>query len=144
MLVQDILNSKGASVKTIRSTDSAMACAQRLKTERVGALVVSDDGRALDGIISERDIAYGLAKHGSDLHAVLVRDLMTLTVITCAPRDPIIQTMRIMTQRRIRHLPVIEGDELVGIITSGDVLKHRLEEVLLEANVLRDVVIAAR
>jgi CBS domain-containing protein len=144
MLVLDILKSKGPAVKTIRSGDSAMTCAQHLKDERVGALVVSDNGRSIDGIISERDIAYGLAKYGSSLHSVPVRDLMTKTVITCGPRDPIIQTMRTMTLRRIRHLPVVDGDHLAGIITSGDVLKHRLEEVQLEANVLRDAVIAAR
>jgi CBS domain-containing protein len=144
MLVADILKRKGATVKMIRSGESAMACAQKLSAERVGALVVSDDGRHLGGIISERDIAYGLAKHGDELHRVPVRDLMTKTVITCAPRDAIVEMMRTMTQRRIRHLPVIDGDALVGIITSGDVLKHRLEEVQLEANVLRDAVIAAR
>lgn len=144
MIVLDILKRKGAAVKTIRSSDSAMTCAQKLKDERVGALVVSDNGRTIDGIISERDIAYGLAKLGRDLHAALVGDLMTKTVITCAPRDQIIQTMRTMTLRRIRHLPVVDSDELVGIITSGDVLKHRLEEVQLEASVLRDAVIAAR
>ena len=144
MLVSDILKSKGASVKMIRSDDSAMACAQRLSAERVGALVVSDNGRSLDGIISERDIAYGLAKHGPNLHTVPVRDLMTKAVITSDPRESIVQVMRVMTLRRIRHLPVVDGDRLAGIITSGDVLKHRLEEVQLEANVLRDAVIAAR
>lgn len=144
MLVQDILKRKGAAVKTIRSADSALACAQHLKTERVGALVVSDDGRTIDGIISERDIAYGLPKYGIGLYDVPVRDLMTTIVITCDPRDSILQTMQIMTLRRIRHLPVVEGGRLVGIITSGDVLKHRLEEVQLEANVLRDAVIAGR
>lgn len=144
MLVSDILKAKGASVKMIRSDDTAYACAQRLSADRVGALVVSDNGRALDGIISERDIAYGLARHGSELHHVRVRDLMTKAVITCSPRAAIFETMRTMTQRRIRHLPVVDEGHLVGIITSGDVLKHRLEEVQLEANVLRDAVIAAR
>jgi CBS domain-containing protein len=144
MLVSDILKSKGLSVKMIRPDESAMACAQRLSVERVGALVVSENGRSLDGIISERDIAYGLAKHGPGLHSVPVRDLMTKAVITCGPRDSIVQMMGIMTQRRIRHLPVVDGDRLAGIITSGDVLKHRLEEVQLEANVLRDAVIAGR
>lgn len=144
MIVADILKSKGASVKMIRPDETAMACAQRLSTERVGALVVSENGRTLDGIISERDIAYGLARHGGELHHIPVRELMTKAVITCHPRDAIFETMRTMTQRRIRHLPVMEGDTLAGIITSGDVLKHRLEEVQLEANVLRDAVIAAR
>lgn len=144
MQVLDILKSKGPTVKMIRSDESALACAQRLSVERVGALVVSDNGRSLDGIISERDIAYGLAKHGAGLHSVPVRELMTKSVITCTPKDSIVQMMRVMTLRRVRHLPVIDGDRLAGIITSGDVMKHRLEEVQLEANVLRDAVIAAR
>jgi len=144
MLVSDILKAKGLSVKMIRTDDTAMACAQRLSTERVGALVVSDNGRSIDGIISERDIAYGLAKHGPSLYSVPVRDLMTKAVITCSPQDTIVQMTRVMTLRRIRHLPVVDGDRLAGIITSGDVLKHRLEEVQLEANVLRDAVIAGR
>lgn len=144
MLVADILKSKGAQVKMIASDATARECAQRLNQDRIGALVVSDDGRSVRGIISERDIAYGLAKHGGLLERVLVADLMTKSVITCTPSDTILDTMRTMTQRRIRHLPVLDGGGLVGIITSGDVLKHRLEEVQLEAAVLRDAVIAAR
>lgn len=144
MLVSDILRSKGTTVKMVRSYDSVMSCAQRLKTERVGALVVSDDGRSLDGIISERDIAYGLATHGGDLHQVTVRDLMTKAVTTCAPRDSILNAMGVMTRRRVRHLPVLDGTKIVGILSIGDVLKHRLEEMQMEANVLHDVVVAAR
>lgn len=144
MLVSDILRSKGTTVKMVRSYDSVMSCAQRLKTERVGALVVSDDGRSLDGIISERDIAYGLATHGGDLHQVTVRDLMTKAVTTCAPRDSILNAMGVMTRRRVRHLPVLDGAKIVGILSIGDVLKHRLEEMQMEANVLHDVVVAAR
>lgn len=144
MLVGDILKGKGASVKMIGADATAAACAQRLSQERIGALVVSSDGRRVDGIISERDIAYALAKYGSELDRIPVADLMTKTVITCRPRDTIHDTMRVMTQRRVRHLPVEENGALVGIVTSGDVLKYRLEEVQLEAAVLRDAVIAAR
>jgi CBS domain-containing protein len=144
MLVADILKNKGSTVKMIGSHATAAACAQRLSQERIGALVVSDDGRRVDGIISERDIAYGLAKYGSGLDRVPVGELMTKSVITCRPRDTIHETMRTMTQRRIRHLPVETDGGLVGIVTSGDVLKYRLEEMQLEAAVLRDAVIAAR
>lgn len=144
MLVSDILRSKGTSVKMVRSYDTAMQCAQRLKTEHVGALVVSDDGRSLDGMISERDIAYALATHGSELHHVTVRDLMTKTVVTCTPRDSILSAMSVMTRRRVRHLPVMDGGKIAGVLSTGDVLKYRLEEMQLEANVLRDVVVAAR
>jgi CBS domain-containing protein len=142
MLVSDILKHKGSDVKTARSDETALCVAKRLKSERVGALVVSDDGWSLDGIISERDIAFGLADHGAGLYGITVADLMTRAVITCAPRDTIAQVMSVMTQRRIRHVPVREGNRLIGVISIGDVLKHRLGELQLEANVLRDYAIA--
>ncbi len=144
MLVSDILRSKGSSVKMVQSYDSAISCARRLKAEHVGALVVSDDGRSLDGMISERDIAYGLATFGGELHNITVRDLMTRAVVTCTPHDTILNAMGVMTRRRVRHLPVMDGDKLVGLVSTGDVLKYRLQEMQLETNVLRDAVVAAR
>lgn len=144
MLIADILRSKGSAVKTVRSSDTAMDCARRLKAERVGAMIVSDDGTSLDGIITERDIAYALATHGTELYHAPVSALMTKTVLTCSPRDSIVDVTRTMTLRRTRHLPVKDGAKLVGIVSIGDVLKYRLEEVQLEASVLRDHVIATR
>ena len=99
---------------------------------------------SIEGIISERDLAYGLATHASNLPYVLVSELMTKQVITCSSRDSVSEIAKMMTQRRVRHLPVKDGDQLVGIITIGDVLKHRLDEMQLEANVLRDYAIARR
>lgn len=128
----------------VQSYDSAISCARRLKAEHVGALVVSDDGRSLDGMISERDIAYGLATFGGELHNITVRDLMTRAVVTCTPHDTILNAMGVMTRRRVRHLPVMDGDKLVGLVSTGDVLKYRLQEMQLETNVLRDAVVAAR
>lgn len=143
MLVSDILKAKGSAVKSVRSTDSTMSLAQRLQTEQVGAMVVSDSG-GLDGIVTERDLAYGLSRHGAKLPAMHVSDIMTKTVVTCSPRDTVSQMMSVMTQRRVRHLPVKDGDKLVGVISIGDVLKSRLGEMELEANVLRDYAIARR
>lgn len=144
MLVSDILRLKGSSVKMVQSYDTAVLCAQRLKTEHVGALVVSDDGRSLDGLISERDIAYGLATYGSELHGIKVHDLMSRAVVTCTPRDSILNAMSVMTRRRVRHLPVLDAGKLVGLVSTGDVLKYRLQEMQLETAVLRDAVVAAR
>lgn len=146
MKVADVLKAKvkGAAVMTVRPADTIRACAQRLSDEAIGAMIVSNDGRSLDGIISERDVAYGLAKHGSQLHALTVSELMTRSVVTCAPEDGIAEVAKVMTLRRIRHLPVKEHDRLVGIISIGDILKHRLNEMQLEANVLRDIAIAGR
>jgi len=86
---------------------------------------------SIEGIISERDLAYGLATHASNLPYVLVSELMTKQVITCSSRDSVSEIAKVMTQRRVRHLPVKDGDQLVGIITIGDVLKHRLDEMQL-------------
>lgn len=144
MLVSDIMNVKGHEVKTILSGDTALCLAKRLRSERVGALVVSDDGQSLDGIISERDLAYGLAVYGAELHGIAVSELMTKSVITCSAKETIVDVMQVMTQRRVRHLPVMDGKRLIGLISIGDVLKHRLGEMQLEANVLRDYAIANR
>jgi CBS domain-containing protein len=144
MKVADVLQSKGPAVKTVRPDVTALELSEQLRAERIGAMIVSADGASIDGITSERDLAYGLAAHGSKLPRVSVERLMTKVVVVCSPEDSIAEVMRVMTQKRIRHLPVKSGDRLVGIISSGDVLKHRLGEMQLEANVLRDYAIARR
>jgi len=138
-----MLNVKGTNVVTVRSTDDIETLAKRFRLERIGAAVVSDDGETIDGIISERDVVYGLAEHGAELPDLRVSDLMTGSVISCKPKDNIRDIMRTMTTRRLRHLPVEENGHLVGIISIGDVVKHRLDEIELEANVLRDYAMAA-
>jgi CBS domain-containing protein len=144
MKVADILKTKGSAVKTVRPDETARTFAVHLRDERIGAMIVSHDGNTLEGIISERDLAYGVAAYGDKLPGMRVSELMTRVVILCRPEDSIAEVMTVMTQRRIRHLPVKDGDQLVGIISIGDVLKHRLGEAQLEANVLRDVAIARR
>ncbi len=106
-------------------------------------MIVSEHGSSIDGIISERDVAHGLAEHGSDLLNLKVSDLMTKAVVTCSSGDNIADIAKTMTQRRIRHLPVKDGADLVGVISVGDVVKHRMDEMQLEANVLRDYAIAS-
>jgi len=144
MRVVDILRIKGSAVKTVKPDETALDLSAQLRAEQIGAMIVSDDGRSIDGIISERDLAYGLVAHGSKLPRVAVSELMTKVVVVCSPADSITDVMKLMTQQRVRHLPVKDGDQLVGIISIGDVLKHRLGEVQLEADVLRDYAIAAR
>ena len=144
MKVSDILQIKGSDVKMVRPDTSARELAVRLHAEQIGAMVVSTDERSIDGIVSERDLAYGLAAHGSELSTLPVSKLMTKTVIECSPDDSINHVTKLMTLRRVRHLPVKEGGQLVGIISIGDVLKHRLDELELEANVMRDYAVAAR
>ncbi|MFY9640672.1 MAG: CBS domain-containing protein [Rhodomicrobium sp.] len=144
MKVADILKTKGAEVMTVKPDVTIAALAQRLRMAGVGAMLVSQDGDSMDGIISERDITYALAAHGAHLHEVRVSELMTKTVITCSPQDSLSEVAKIMTARRIRHLPVKDGARIIGVISIGDVLKARLSEIELEANVLRDLAIAGR
>lgn len=144
MKVANILQTKGSSVKTVTAGTSVRELSQRLKSDAVGAMVVVTESGRLAGIISERDVARGLAEHGGALPALSVSQLMTKTVITCAPEDSIASISKIMTQRRIRHLPVLVNEELVGLVSIGDVVKFRMDEMQLEANVLRDYAIAKR
>jgi CBS domain-containing protein len=115
-----------------------------MRAEQIGALVVSRDGNSIEGIVSERDLAYGLATYLERLPTISVSQLMTKAVAVCSPDDSITDVMKLMTIRRIRHVPVKDGDRLVGIISIGDVLKHRLGELQAEADILRDYAVAAR
>ena len=144
MKVADILRIKGSVVKTVAPHETALLLSGHLRAEQIGALVVSADGNSIDGIVSERDLAYGLATHGARLPTIPISELMTKAVVVCSPEDSVTDVMKLMTQLRIRHVPVKDGDQLVGIISIGDVLKHRLGELQLEANVLRDYAAAAR
>ncbi len=140
MNVQAMLDAKGSKVATTRPHATIATVIRMLKLERIGALVVSDDGETLIGIISERDIVRGLVDHGHELLEMQVADLMTRTVKTCTPEARIKDVMAEMTRSRIRHLPVLDGGKLCGIISIGDVVKNRLDELETETNVLRDYI----
>lgn len=135
--VRDVLRTKGGAVKSVNPTDTVQFLAQRLRSDQVGAMVVIADTGALEGIVSERDIARGVAQFGASVLEMPVSAIMTRAVITCAPVDSIHNVAKVMTARRIRHLPVSEGDKLIGLISIGDVLSRRLEEVRYQASVLR-------
>ena len=139
MRVSEILKTKGSEVKTIEPDATMRALAHRFKTEAVGAMLVLDRTGALQGIISERDLARGIDEFGAELPQMRVSSLMNRSVVTCAPDDAVSAVASVMTQRRIRHLPVVVGGKVVGLISIGDVLKYRLDEVQLEASILRDV-----
>ena len=144
MRVSEILKTKGSDVKSTTSSESIKALSQRLRQEGVGAMVVLSPEGDIVGIISERDLARGIADHGSAIPDKTVADLMTKSVITCGPQDSIVAASKTMTQRRIRHLPVIDDGRIVGLINIGDVLNHRLDQMQQEVNVLRDYAIARR
>ena len=144
MNVSDILKAKGARVITVRPNEAVSTFVKRIVLEKVGAMVVSADGVRPIGLITERDIVHGLARHGAGLLAMEVREVMTERVLACAPNDSIKDVMIKMTKGRTRHLPVMEDSKLAGMISIGDVVKSRLENAELEANVLRDYITTAR
>lgn len=143
MNVATILKAKGADVATVSSDAKISAVARTMKDRVIGALVVTGDEAQLLGIISERDIVQGLVERGRDLLDARVGDLMTVDVLTCAPEDRITKLMARMTERRIRHLPVVDDGALCGIVSIGDVVKNRLDEIEAEASALREYVTMA-
>lgn len=141
MKVADILAYKGSVVITIGPSDSVGTLSKLLREKRIGAAIVSSDGQAIDGVVSERDVAYGLSVHTGDLHALPVSDLMTKAVITCAPGDDVAKVASTMLSRNIRHIPVHDGTRLVGMVSIRDVLNLRLDELQREAAQLRSLAI---
>lgn len=135
--VSAVLESKGRKVVTVAPRDTVASLVKVLSVNRIGAApVVNGDGR-LAGIISERDVIRGMAQHGDSVTALPVERLMTTEVRTCSPEDAIVELMEVMTLQRIRHLPVVRNGALEGIVSIGDVVKQRLEEVQSEAEDLR-------
>jgi CBS domain-containing protein len=143
MTVRTILRAKGAHVETVRPETTVYTAVWDLKLKGIGALVVSEDGVTVLGLISERDIVRGLTEHGHTLLALPVARMMTTPVVTCAPDDSITAVMARMTRHRVRHLPVIDGGRLGGLVSIGDVVKHRLDALELEANILRETLMAS-
>jgi len=140
MNVETILREKGSWVATVHPELPISKVVAKLNRERIGALVVSEDGASVDGVVSERDIVIGLARYGADLLSQPVEMIMSREVITCDPDDSVSDLMAEMTNRRIRHFPVVTDGRLSGIVSIGDLVKSRLDEVEFEANSLRSFI----
>lgn len=140
MLVRHIVSVSGADVATTRPDATIADAAKLLKERNVGALVITTEDGRLAGILSERDLVRGLPDHGADLLALKVKDRMTAEVTTCTLDDRVDAIMKLMTDGRFRHLPVVEEGKLVGIISIGDVVKSRLEELESETTTLREYI----
>jgi CBS domain-containing protein len=144
MTIAAILGAKGTHVETTRPDATLYTVAWNLKTKGVGALVVvSEPGDYILGIISERDIVRALIEHGEQVLALPVSKAMTSPVLTCVREDRVTAVMARMSRHRVRHLPVVEGGKLAGLISIGDVVKYRLDELELEANVLRETLMVS-
>lgn len=140
MHVASILKVKGQAVETVRVDATLMAAAKRLSSKRIGAVVVTDKSGRIAGIVSERDIVHTLAKEGVVSLDWPVSEIMTREVLTCTNDDTIDELMSRMTARRCRHLPVVSDGALAGIISIGDVVKHHIAEVEMEAMAMRDYI----
>ena len=142
MRIADILGEKGVEVHTALPWCTVADAVRRLADAEVGALVVCDAEKRIRGIVSERDIVRSLAKGGAATLERPVESIMTHDVHTCGPQETVARAMALMTRFRYRHLPVVDHGRLVGIISIGDLVKHRVREMELETGVLRDRVIA--
>ena len=141
MLVHQILKSKSdQAVVTLPPGSSVGEAAALLAEKRIGAVVISADGRRLQGILSERDIVREIGKRGPSCLADSAESMMTSDVISCTRDESADQVLAKMTEGRFRHLPVIEGGEMVGLISIGDVVKARLSELSMERDALQDMV----
>jgi CBS domain-containing protein len=140
MIVSQILKEKGHDVYTVFKEISVKEVSALLAEKRIGAVVVTDQADAVEGIISERDVVRGLAQHGSSILDKKVEELMTKNVITHGLDDHIDDLMQEMSKSRIRHLPILDDGKLVGVISIGDVVKNRVEELEAEGNMLRDYI----
>ena len=138
MLIADVLHEKGSKVVTIRPDQTVKDAVERLAEHRIGALVVEDQLKPV-GIFSERDLVNRLAENGARAYDSQVGELMSSPVVSGAPTDTVDQTLSLMTRRRIRHLPILVDGDLVGLVSLGDLVKHRMEEKELEASVLLDI-----
>jgi len=141
-MISSIIDRKGGEAITISANANLKAAANIMHDRHVGALVVLRDHKVV-GVISERDIVAALAKHGQLAGAIWVRDILGRQV-SITTDDTIERAMSLMTHGHLRHLPVIDNGELRGIISLGDIVKYRLEELEMESNVLRDLAVAVR
>ena len=142
MQVADILEEKGTSVITVRATDSLKETISKLDHERIGAMLVVNDDHQLVGMISERDLIGVLAEYGELALIANVGALMTKRVYGCAPQDSLQDAMAWMVHQRVRHLPVVVGGEIRGVISIGDVVKHLIKQAEKEPTVLEQVSVA--
>jgi predicted transcriptional regulator len=143
MTIESILRRKGTDVTTIAPEASVKTAAGWLRAKNIGALVVTSEN-AVVGLISEREIVDAFSRYGETTGSMLVKEIMQYGVTTVSPDESVNRVMSLMTHHRVRHIPVLRGGKLVGMVSIGDVVKHRLEDLELETNVLRDVYSAAR
>jgi CBS domain-containing protein len=144
MLISDVLRVKGTQVITVTPDTTVRQLVAILAEHRIGAVVVSHDGSTVDGIVSERDVVQALARQGAAVMSAQVTAIYTAQVHTVTPQSPIEDVMLMMTERRVRHAPVVADGRLQGIVSIGDVVKIRLGELQAERTALTDYITGTR
>jgi len=139
MTVRAILDTKGRQVESVESETTLAEAAKRLAERKIGAVLVMS-GTRMEGILSERDIVRGLGERGAQVLDEPVSSVMTRRVVSCGPQDTVASIMEVMTNGKFRHLPVIEGGLVVGLISIGDVVKWRVQEYENEQEALRQYI----
>lgn len=134
MRIEDVIRKKGREVVTVAPESTVAELVQLLGERNIGAVVVSSDGKQIEGIVSERDVVRGLAHTGADVLQQTVAELMTREVNTIGPEDEIESAAATMTVERVRHMPVVVDGRLVAIVSIGDVVKHRIDQLIDERN----------
>lgn len=142
MTIATVLRGKGSNIETITGDARLFDAVQRLGEKRIGALPVVEDGRIV-GIISERDVIYCLRDHGAEVLDWPVGQVMTSPAITVSSDTDVLAALALITQRRIRHLPVVDGGEIRGLVSIGDLVKHRMERIEAEADAMRSYIQSA-
>jgi len=140
MILEQLLRDKGGQVYSVAESASLKECAELLDKRRVGAMVILNEGGGVIGVISERDIVRNIAKIGAAALVCTVGEVMTRAVVTAKPTDTVESAMARMTDRRIRHLPVVDGARMVGVVSIGDLVKWRIAEADAEVNAIRSYI----
>lgn len=143
MAVAQILKRKGSDVVAVKPTDTVQTIVDLLAHHRIGAVVVIGPTGHIAGIVSERDVVRAMAGNASAVTSKLASDIMTEKVRTCSPGDTETDLMSLMTEHRIRHLPVVSGGQLAGMISIGDIVKRRMEIMELEAEEMKTYIASA-
>ncbi|WP_226016215.1 CBS domain-containing protein [Novosphingobium sp. FKTRR1] len=137
MTIARLIAGQSGEVWTIHADDTVAQAVEVLATRRIGALPVRDTTEDVVGIFSERDVLYSLRRHGGDVLALKVHEVMTSPVVTVSPDTSVMEALALMTRRRFRHLPVVDGGRMVSFISIGDLVKYRIDRIEAEAEAMR-------
>lgn len=140
MTIAAVLAAKGNEVVMAAETMTIRDVISLLHRRRIGAVLISNETSDVVGVLSERDIIHGLAEHGPDLLDMIARTIMSSPVATCRPTDSVRQVLTLITERRFRHVPVVDEGRLVGLVSIGDLVKRRIEDVEQEAAALKSYI----